>query len=79
MGATRCRGEHPWGTAPQATMDLAIVATANVHKVPLLTENVRDFQIISELVDVRSPSRAVAEAPPADSLRTVGHRRAQSL
>jgi hypothetical protein len=48
-------------------MDLAIAATANVHKVPLLTENVGDFQIIRDLVDVRSPSRSDTEAPPADS------------
>ena len=62
--AVSTRGGQP----RKRTMDLAIAATANVHKVPLLTENVHDFQIISELVDVRSPSRAVAEAPPADSL-----------
>jgi len=48
-------------------MDLAIAATANVHKVPLLTENVGDFQIIRDLVDARPPFRADAEAPPADS------------
>jgi predicted nucleic acid-binding protein len=39
-------------------MDLAIAATANVHKVPLLTENVGDFQIIrawSSRRTVRTP------------------------
>lgn len=36
-------------------MDLAIAATANVHKVPLLTRNVADFQIIDDLVDARTP------------------------
>ncbi|HJS96777.1 MAG TPA: PIN domain-containing protein [Solirubrobacteraceae bacterium] len=60
--AVSTRGRQPG----KRSMDLAIAATANVHKVPLLTENVRDFQIISELVDVRPPSRAGAEAPPAD-------------
>ena len=52
-------------------MDLAIAATANVHKVPLLTQNVGDFQIIADLVDAREPIPAdaePAEAPPrADS------------
>jgi predicted nucleic acid-binding protein len=48
-------------------MDLAIAATANVHKVPLLTENTGDFQIIRDLVDARAPTRADGEVPPADS------------
>jgi toxin FitB len=48
-------------------MDLAIAATANVHKVALLTDNVGDFQIISELVDARPPARAGARALPADA------------
>lgn len=60
--AVSTRGGQP----RKRTMDLAIAATANVHKVPLLTENVRDFQIINELVDARPPSRADAEEPPAD-------------
>ena len=47
------------------TMDLAIAATANVHQVPLLTDNLGDFQIISDLVDARSPAHAKSE--PADS------------
>jgi hypothetical protein len=51
-------------------MDLAIAATANVHRVPLLTDNVGEFRIISDLVDARPPSRADAEAPPADSRGT---------
>jgi creatinine amidohydrolase/Fe(II)-dependent formamide hydrolase-like protein/predicted nucleic acid-binding protein len=49
--AVRTRGGRP----RRRTMDLAIAATANVHRVPLLTENVGDFQIISDLVDVRTP------------------------
>jgi predicted nucleic acid-binding protein len=35
---------------------LAIAATAQVEGVPLLTENVGDFQIIEDLVDARRPS-----------------------
>jgi predicted nucleic acid-binding protein len=62
--AVRTRGGQP----RKRTIDLAIAAIANVHNVPLLTDNVGDFQIISELVDARPPSRAGAEAPPADSL-----------
>jgi predicted nucleic acid-binding protein len=37
-------------------MDLAIAATANVHSVPLVTENTADFRILRDLVDVRAPS-----------------------
>jgi toxin FitB len=32
--------------------DLVIAATANVHGVPLLTHNIKDFQIIGDLVNV---------------------------
>ena len=52
--AVRTRGGQP----RKRTMDLAIAATANVHRVPLLTENLADFQTISDLVDARSPSHA---------------------
>jgi len=52
------------GQSRKRTMDLAIAATANVHQVPLLTENVVDFQIISDLVDARLP--AYAESEPVD-------------
>jgi predicted nucleic acid-binding protein len=31
----------------------AIAATANVHGVPLLTYNAKDFQIIADKVDIR--------------------------
>jgi predicted nucleic acid-binding protein len=42
------------GGAPRRrAMDLAIAATANVHGVPLLTYNVKDFQIIAGEVDLR--------------------------
>ena len=58
--AVSTRGGQP----RRRTMDLAIAATANVHQVPLLTENLGDFQIINDLVDARSPARA--ESEPAD-------------
>jgi predicted nucleic acid-binding protein len=35
------------------SFDLAIVATANVHGVPLLTLNDADLELIEDLVDVR--------------------------
>jgi predicted nucleic acid-binding protein len=44
------------GKPRRRTVDLVIAATANVHGVPLLTHNIRDFQIISDLVDVRHTS-----------------------
>jgi predicted nucleic acid-binding protein len=46
------------GQARKRAMDLVIAATANTHGVALVTENVRDFQIISDLVDARSPQQA---------------------
>jgi predicted nucleic acid-binding protein len=49
--AIRTRGGQPRRRA----LDLAIAATANVHGVPLLTHNTGDFQIIDDLVDVRTP------------------------
>jgi toxin FitB len=36
-------------------MDLAIAATANVHGVPLMTCNIKDFQIIADKVELREP------------------------
>ena len=58
---------HVWGQLAAAVarhggnprrrqIDLAIAATAQVEGVPLLTENVGDFQIIGDLVDARRPS-----------------------
>jgi predicted nucleic acid-binding protein len=42
------------GGAPRRrAMDLAIAATANVHGVPLLTYNTKDFQIIADKIDLR--------------------------
>jgi predicted nucleic acid-binding protein len=52
--AVTTRGGRPG----KRTMDLAIAATANVHNVPLLTENTADFWILRDLVDVRAPSAA---------------------
>jgi toxin FitB len=49
--AVRERGGRPRRRA----IDLAIAATANVHKVPLLTHNRADFQVVEDLVDVRAP------------------------
>lgn len=42
------------GGAPRRrALDLAIAATANVHGVPLLTHNAKDFQIVADEVDLR--------------------------
>jgi len=64
--AVTTRGGQP----RKRTMDLAIAATANVHQVPLLTESLVDFQIISDLVGARSPAHAESEPvdppPPTD-------------
>ncbi len=65
--AVSTRGGQP----RKRTMDLAIAATANVHQVPLLTENLGDFQILCDLVDARSPAHAEsepAEPPPPPNL-----------
>ena len=49
--AVRTRGGQPRRRA----LDLAIAASANIHHVPLLTHNTGDFQLIDDLVDIRSP------------------------
>ncbi|MHB1555560.1 MAG: PIN domain-containing protein [Acidimicrobiales bacterium] len=43
------------GNPRRRQIDLAIAATAQVEGVPLLTENIGDYQIIDDLVDVRRP------------------------
>lgn len=43
------------GVPRRRALDLAIAATANVHRVPLLTYNTKDFQIIADKVDIREP------------------------
>jgi toxin FitB len=50
------------GQPRRRAIDLVLAATANRQGVPLLTHNVADFQIISDLVDARDPS-AMQPAP----------------
>jgi|SRR5215203_5418780 len=49
--AVQTRGGQPRRRA----LDLAIAATANAHDVPLITHNTADFQLIDDLVEVRTP------------------------
>ena len=42
------------GKPRRRAVDLAIAATANAHRVPLLTHNAKDYRIIEDLVDVRA-------------------------
>lgn len=44
------------GKPRRGALDLLIAATANVHNVPLLTLNAKDFALISDLVDARAPT-----------------------
>ena len=55
MGATGRRRRRPGAQPRRRAIDLAIAATANVHRAPLLTHDVADFAVIDDLVDVRSP------------------------
>jgi predicted nucleic acid-binding protein len=43
------------GQPRRRALDLAIAATASARGVPLLTYNLKDFQIIEDLLDVRAP------------------------
>jgi predicted nucleic acid-binding protein len=43
------------GQPRRRALDLAIAATANVCRVPLLTYNAKDFEIVADNVDVRTP------------------------
>jgi predicted nucleic acid-binding protein len=54
-GRLRAAVKDRGGQPRKRAVDLAIAATANVHGVPLLTPNLSDFRIISDLVDVREP------------------------
>jgi predicted nucleic acid-binding protein len=45
---------HRGGEPRRRAFDLAIAATANVHRVPLLTLNVKDFEIIAGEIEVRA-------------------------
>lgn len=44
------------GKPRRRALDLVIAATANVHEVPLLTWNVADFGLLSDLIDAREPA-----------------------
>jgi predicted nucleic acid-binding protein len=44
------------GKPRRRAVDLAIAATAVVHDVPLLTRNPKDFALIADLVDTRTPA-----------------------
>lgn len=50
--AVKQRGGQPRRRA----IDLVIAATANMHTVPMLTHDVHDFQVISDLVNVHNAS-----------------------
>jgi toxin FitB len=43
------------GQPRRRAFDLAIAATANVHHVPLVTHDAKDFKLFDDLVDARSP------------------------
>jgi toxin FitB len=43
------------GKPRRRALDLLIAATANVHHVPLLTTNAKDFTLIADLVEAREP------------------------
>jgi predicted nucleic acid-binding protein len=43
------------GRPRRRAIDLAIAATANIARVPLMTHNDADYQLIADLVDVRTP------------------------
>lgn len=44
------------GQPRRRALDLVIAATANVHQVPLLTRNPKDFTLIADLVETRAPT-----------------------
>lgn len=44
------------GKPRRRSLDRVIAATANVHKVPLMTLNPKDFALIADLVDARAPT-----------------------
>ena len=51
QAAVALRGGQP----RKRSSDLAIAATANVHGATLLTSNLKDFNIIADLVSVQAP------------------------
>lgn len=50
------------GQPRRRALDLAIAATANVHGVPLLTYDAKDFQILAGELDIRVPGRESGHA-----------------
>jgi predicted nucleic acid-binding protein len=46
------------GKPRRRALDLVIAATANVHQVPLMTLNPKDFTSIADFVDARGPTRS---------------------
>jgi toxin FitB len=44
------------GKPRRRSFDLAIAATANVHGVPVVTRNPKDFALIADLVEARLPA-----------------------
>ena len=57
-GRLAAAGARRGGKPRRRQIDLAIAATARVEGVPLLTENLGDFRLIADLVDVRHPADA---------------------
>lgn len=49
------------GNPRRRQVDLAIAATSVAEKVPLLTYDLADLQIIDDLVDARRPNRAASD------------------
>jgi predicted nucleic acid-binding protein len=43
------------GQPRRRAIDLVIAATANVHRVPLMTRNAKDLSAIADLIDIREP------------------------
>ena len=54
------------GQPRRRAVDLVIAATANAHGVPLLTHDIGDLQIISDLIDARPASTFDPKTPDAD-------------
>jgi predicted nucleic acid-binding protein len=50
------------GPARRRAVDLAIAATANVHRVSLLTHTVSDFALVVDVVDAPYPWAASCRA-----------------
>jgi predicted nucleic acid-binding protein len=54
-GRLRAAVAQRGGKPRRREADLAIAATANVHGAALLTHKIKDFKVVEDLVDVRSP------------------------